>query len=376
MIHTERKEFDKAISDYSKVLVYNPDNLMVYFNRGNIYMQNKQYKNAARDYSEAIKIYPDFIDAYANRAIARSQLNQKELATEDFDKARQLKEEHYAKTHEELVAEEEKIESLIEFEAEFFQSEKEKEQLQNREIDIDLLPDFSIIWNIDNDPPEYYDLKLLQLASKRNMKMEARISSNEISENDARNKIDSLNEVLQQFPASIQARYLRAVLNTEIKNYYAAISDYDQIIAIDSSFAPSYLNKGVIQSKLSLMYNAFNSSQSASFMLKDQPEFRSDENDGESIINNFKKAQELIPDLPYAYYNLANSYCKQLRYTEAFEYYNKAIEINPQLGEAYYNKGITMIYLGDNDNGCYYIGKSGELGIEEAYSVLKRYCNK
>ena len=35
-----------------------------------------------------------------------------------------------------------------------------------------------------------------------------------------------------------------------------------------------------------------------------------------------------------------------------------------------------MIYLSDRDNGCYYVSKAGELGIEEAYSVLKRYCNK
>jgi len=32
-------------------------------------------------------------------------------------------------------------------------------------------------------------------------------------------------------------------------------------------------------------------------------------------------------------------------------------------------ESIDRIILGDTDNGCYYIGKSGELGVEEAYSV-------
>ena len=44
---------------------------------------------------------------------------------------------------------------------------------------------------------------------------------------------------------------------------------------------------------------------------------------------------ELLPELPYSYYNLANYYCKQSNYTNGFDYYDKAIEINPDLGEAY-----------------------------------------
>ncbi len=376
MIYTDMGELDNAISDYSMVVQYNKDNLLVYFNRGNLYMQKKEYSKAVKDYSEAIRIYPDFADAYANRSVARSQLKQNDLATLDYDIARQLKEEHYSKTHEELVAEEDKIQSLIEFEAEFFQSEKEKQQLQNKEFEIDLLQDFSILWNIKNDASEYYDFRLNQIGSKMGIKIDARMNYNELSENDVRNKIDSLENVLIQFPESVKDWYLHAVLNTEIKNYHVAIGDYDQIIQLDSNFAPAYLNKGVIQSKLALMYNAFNNSQSGSFLVKDQPEYSSEGNDASSIINNFKKAQQLIPDLPYSYYNLANIYCKQLEYNKGLEYYDKAIEINPDMGEAYYNKGITMIYLGDTDNGCFYIGKSGELGVEEAYSVLKRYCNK
>ncbi|HHE65227.1 MAG TPA: tetratricopeptide repeat protein, partial [Bacteroidetes bacterium] len=37
-------ENDKAIDDYSRVADINPNNLMVYFNRGNLYLQKKKYK--------------------------------------------------------------------------------------------------------------------------------------------------------------------------------------------------------------------------------------------------------------------------------------------------------------------------------------------
>lgn len=376
MLYTELGDNDNAITDYSTVASISPNNLMMYFNRGNLYLQSKQYKKAVNDFSEAIRIYPDMADAYANRAIARSQMNQNNLATKDYDTARRLKEEHYAKTHEELVAEEEKIQSLIEFEAQFFQSEKDKEQLQNRDVDIDLLNDFSIVWNNKHVKAQYDDYDLIKLSKKIGIEIQASANNSVISENHAREKIDSLDHLLQNEPNSLVARFQRAILNTSIQNYHAALNDYNYIITLDSNFAPSYLNKGVIEAKLILMHSTFTSSQSSSFIADEHPEYSNETGDLETIEADFIKALDLLPELPYAYYNLANIYCKQFQYNEGFKYYDKAIEINPNLGEAYYNKGITMIYLGDSDNGCHYVSKSGELGIEDAYSVLKRYCNK
>jgi len=82
-----------------------------------------------------------------------------------------------------------------------------------------------------------------------------------------------------------------------------------------------------------------------------------------------------MPDLPYAYFNLGNIYCSEQKYSQGFAMYDKVIEIDPKMGEVFYNKGITMIYLNDSDNGCRYISKAGELGIKNAYTVLKRFCN-
>ena len=59
---------------------------------------------------------------------------------------------------------------------------------------------------------------------------------------------------------------------------------------------------------------------------------------------------------------------------EAFEDYTKAIELNPNFAEAYYNRGIIQIFMKDTRKGCLDISKAGELGIVEAYEVLKRYA--
>ena len=59
---------------------------------------------------------------------------------------------------------------------------------------------------------------------------------------------------------------------------------------------------------------------------------------------------------------------------EAYEDYSKAIELNPAFAEAYYNRGIIQIFMKDTRKGCLDISKAGELGILEAYEVLKRYA--
>jgi len=61
---------------------------------------------------------------------------------------------------------------------------------------------------------------------------------------------------------------------------------------------------------------------------------------------------------------------------EAYEDYSKAIELNPHFAEAYYNRGLIQIYMKDTRKGCLDISKAGELGIEEAYEVLKNYAKQ
>ena len=52
----------------------------------------------------------------------------------------------------------------------------------------------------------------------------------------------------------------------------------------------------------------------------------------------------------------------------------EAIDQNPNFAEAYYNRGIIQIFMKDTRKGCLDISKAGELGIVEAYEVLKRYA--
>ncbi|MDE5706763.1 MAG: tetratricopeptide repeat protein, partial [Alistipes sp.] len=64
------------------------------------------------------------------------------------------------------------------------------------------------------------------------------------------------------------------------------------------------------------------------------------------------------------------------RLPEAFDDFTRAIELDPLLAEAYYNRGLTQIYMKDTRKGCLDLSKAGELGIDEAYGILSRYTGE
>ena len=55
--------------------------------------------------------------------------------------------------------------------------------------------------------------------------------------------------------------------------------------------------------------------------------------------------------------------------------YDKAIELDPNLAEAYFNRGLTQIFLGNNKQGISDLSKAGELGVVSAYNVIKRFTD-
>jgi hypothetical protein len=53
--------------------------------------------------------------------------------------------------------------------------------------------------------------------------------------------------------------------------------------------------------------------------------------------------------------------------------YDKAIELSPSFADAYFNRGLTHIFLGNNRQGISDLSKAGELGIVSAYNIIKRF---
>ena len=63
-------------------------------------------------------------------------------------------------------------------------------------------------------------------------------------------------------------------------------------------------------------------------------------------------------------------------YRAAIVDYDRALELDPNLAEAYYNRGLTHIFLGNNRQGVQDLSKAGELGLYSAYNIIKRFTER
>jgi len=83
----------------------------------------------------------------------------------------------------------------------------------------------------------------------------------------------------------------------------------------------------------------------------------------------------LNPRFFFGYYNRAYINLRLKKFESAVADLNKAIELEPEFAEAYYNRGLTKIFLDDLEGGALDLSRAGELGLVDAYNIIKRYCN-
>ena len=98
-----------------------------------------------------------------------------------------------------------------------------------------------------------------------------------------------------------------------------------------------------------------------------------EEVDSELMLRDYDQVLRLQPDFVFALYNKANILCAQHEYKDAISYYSQAIALDNDFAEAYFNRGLTYIYTGENDKGLADLSKAGELGIYQAYNLITRF---
>ena len=153
---------------------------------------------------------------------------------------------------------------------------------------------------------------------------------------------------LAQFEDYYEAYYLmnRGVLRADMIEFIASIESNVQVLSMDDA--------GTTRARV-----------------RDQIIRNYDYTDA---INDMKAAAEIVDNLPYIYYNLGNLYCLSSEHINSIENYTKAIELYPYMGDAYFNRGLVLIYLKDKEKGCIDLSRAGEFGVQDAYGVIKKYC--
>jgi tetratricopeptide (TPR) repeat protein len=123
------------------------------------------------------------------------------------------------------------------------------------------------------------------------------------------------------------------------------------------------------------MRNSFLEVGSGSLDLKErQATFEKEKKyDVEMVMRDLDKVNELMPDFAFSHYNKANILCTQQDFKTAIVHYSKAIEIDQDFAESYFNRGLTYLFIGEDALGLSDLSKAGELGIYQAYNLIQRF---
>jgi len=90
-VSTEQAQvYEQAIADFNNALKIDQKNAIIYWERGNIYLDKGNFTQAIMDYTHAIKLNPNLATVYNSRGIAYRFIGNNDRAFADFDQAIRL----------------------------------------------------------------------------------------------------------------------------------------------------------------------------------------------------------------------------------------------------------------------------------------------
>ena len=89
---------------------------------------------------------------------------------------------------------------------------------------------------------------------------------------------------------------------------------------------------------------------------------------------DFEKSIEIKPENRFSYLYNGMLYYNEKEYKKAMQLYNKTIELNPDFGEAYYERSRVWYEMGINTMVCSDLDEASRLGFAEAVEAKKAFC--
>ena len=394
LINAQVGEYEAALSDMDRVLNINPENVLAYFNRASIFIELGRYRDALEDYDRAISLYPDFAKAYMNRSYVKSMLGDYASSKQDYETAREKVREYRQKTDSgeaSFADTTRKYNALLALDADFAQKDFNDELLQHRDIDVRLRPLYRFVL-ADRKPDVQYALE---------HKYENPLLSRFMSDSpvgmvlSASDTLASDPGILSQAEAVLYGSrddgamnsFGKALYETDNRQYNSALGYYDKAVetADDNGLGKYYksfyyMNRAVLRAQMIEFISSIESNVQV-LTMDDSGNTRArvadqitHQYDYTEAVNDMKAAVAIVPDIPYFHFNLGNLYCLSADHINSIESYTKAIELYPYMGDAYFNRGLVLIYLKDREKGCIDLSRAGELGVSDAYSVINKYC--
>lgn len=237
--------------------------------------------------------------------------------------------------------------------------------------------------------------------------------------------IEDFNFIIQKHPDDMMAIFNRATLLENTGDYHGAIRDYTTVINEYPKFLYGYERRAAVRRKVGDVRGAVRDEE---HILKEQIAHRygystptsrqknktrkqsdKDIDEYQSLVvaddeeapkqytseirgkvqnrdvettlikpyaRTYKIYNEVEPDSALTYFDLAYNQAQDGKMMEAIENLNIAIQINPLFAEAYYNRGLLKLLSDQQETAILDLSKAGELGIYQAYNIIKKNQRK
>ena len=363
----KKEDLNGAIEDYSKVIELKPEFSEAYIYRANtVFELTADFNKVIKDYNKAIELDSNNGYAFFSRAVAYSRKGDNYLAKLDFNKAIELRpnEGNYFRYRAYTKL------SLNEYNGACTDIRKSI-QLGIADKDIYQL--------IEQSCGQVDEMDYFYVAGIRT------------SQDDYESAILDYSKAIDINPRFARAYSKRGILrgfaSTRGFNKYNPndiIDDISEGIKLGDITSWNYENRAVFYATLGKFSDALSDLNKAielesenyryhrSYQLRGKVKFEKGDYNG--AISDYTKAIEINPNYVDAYFNRGISKAELKDYSGAISDYNKAIELDPNDATAYNNRAASKYFANDLKGACEDAKKSASLGYD-ASKLIQDFCN-
>ena len=393
IMRQEVGDYNNALDDLDKAIDLAPERTEMRYQRALIKMQLKQWRGVISDLDQLIARYPYFLPSYYLAAQAKTQMGDQVGAykyrklAHDLEERKDEIQTQQAQPNTDLVvaeAQPQKKDHRKEFSARTAQNQQEPTEedqkydsetrgsVQKRYQDVVNEPNITLSYYSQDQSlrrTNYYHASVDQLNHSEALPAALRFAVQELSLTAEMvdlhfSEITRLTQLIDMAPTPI-LYFSRAIEFAIVQDYADAIEDCtralrtsenDKQLQIIATFCRANWRYRLLEYQRSTGEKEITQSMDFDIM----------QHDYDQVIR-------LQPDFSFAYYNKANILCAQREWKDAITNYTRAIEQDNDFAEAYFNRGLTYIYIGENEKGMTDLSKAGELGIYQAYNLITRF---
>ena len=395
LLRFEVKDLINAKQDFSSVLTLNPENFHALYNRGLVELEKGEYKEALTDFKSISRKYPNFYPVYYAIAEAERNLGNLKAVGANVNHAESLVRKYVANPESNPLDRptiaagtprnanrtpdgepEDENEVMNRFNQLVTMNEPPKTQLtyneriKGRVQDRNVMAEPEPLYAISFNPPAKslggvtnYFRELDAFNRGRYITRQLYLTPLQSGMTDE--EYDALFKMEENYTSTIAGSggkvrpadlLARGVVYSMLKNYKAAIDDFDRIIATNPDFTIAYMCRGVARYENARMQEDQRLAMQGIAM----------------AAADFDEATRLDARLIHAWFDKGYILYSQRDYSQASECFSKAIELDPDFGAAYYNRGLCSLSTGKRNEAFADLSRAGELGVLPSYNILKR----